>query len=76
MDIGFFLLSLFVIASGLAFLETGANPFIDLPESSESSEQRLNFSQAFNPTGSVVGVLQGIILFFPLLNPIYPKLNL
>jgi fucose permease len=31
MDIEFFLLSLFVIASGLAFLETGANPFIDLP---------------------------------------------
>jgi FHS family L-fucose permease-like MFS transporter len=55
-----------VIASGLAFLETGANPFIDLPESSESSVQRLNFSQAFNLIGSVVGVLPGTF-FFPLL---------
>ena len=46
---GFFLLALFVIAGGLAFLETGANPFIAQLGDPESSEQRLNFSQAFNP---------------------------
>lgn len=39
---GFFLLALFIIASGLAFLETGANPFIALLGRPESSEQRLN----------------------------------
>ena len=61
---GFFLLALFVIASGLAFLETGANPFIALLGNPESSEQRLNFSQAFNPIGSVVGVLLGTIFIF------------
>lgn len=61
---GFFLFGLFVIASGLAFLETGANPFIALMGNPESSEQRLNFSQAFNPIGSVTGVLLGTIFIF------------
>lgn len=63
-EYGFFLISLFVIASGLAFLETGANPFIALLGPSGSSEQRLNFSQAFNPIGSVVGVLLGTVFIF------------
>ncbi len=66
---GFFLLALFVIASGLAFLETGANPFIALLGNPESSEQRLNFSQAFNPIGSVVGVLLGTIFIFSGVEP-------
>lgn len=61
---GFFLMALFVIASGLAFLETGANPFIALLGKPDSSEQRLNFSQAFNPIGSVVGVLLGTVFIF------------
>jgi MFS transporter, FHS family, L-fucose permease len=66
---GFFLLALFVIASGLAFLETGANPFIALLGNPESSEQRLNFSQAFNPIGAVVGVLLGTVFIFSGLEP-------
>lgn len=65
----FFLLSLFVIASGLAFLETGANPFIALSGNTESSEQRLNLSQAFNPIGSVTGVLIGTIFIFSGIEP-------
>lgn len=68
-EYGFFLISLFVIASGLAFLETGANPFIALLGPSESSEQRLNFSQAFNPIGSVVGVLLGTVFIFSGVEP-------
>ena len=71
----FFLLSLFVIASGLAFLETGANPFIALSGSSESSEQRLNFSQAFNPIGSVTGVLIGTIFIFSGIEPDESKIT-
>ena len=55
----FFLFALFVIASGLAFLETGANSFISVLGDPASSERRLNFSQAFNPIGSIVGVLVG-----------------
>jgi FHS family L-fucose permease-like MFS transporter len=66
---GFFLAALFVIASGLAFLETGANPFIALLGDAESSEQRLNFSQAFNPIGSVTGVLLGTIFIFSGIEP-------
>jgi FHS family L-fucose permease-like MFS transporter len=53
---GFFLFALFVIASGASFLETGANPFIATLGDPESSERRLNFSQAFNPLGAISGV--------------------
>ena len=60
----FFLIALFVIASGLSFLETGANPFIAGLGSADSSERRLNFSQAFNPFGSILGVLIGTIFIF------------
>jgi MFS transporter, FHS family, L-fucose permease len=59
-----FLLALFVIASGLAFLETGANPFIAQLGDPESSERRLNFSQAFNPLGAISGVLIGTAFIF------------
>ncbi len=55
----FFLLALFVMASGLSFLETASSTFIALAGPAESSERRLNFSQAFNPLGSVAGALIG-----------------
>jgi MFS transporter, FHS family, L-fucose permease len=58
---GFFLFALFVIASGASFLETGANPFIATLGDPESSERRLNFSQAFNPIGAISGVGIGTI---------------
>ncbi|RPI16590.1 MAG: L-fucose:H+ symporter permease [Acidobacteriales bacterium] len=61
---GFFLFALFVIASGLAFLETGANPFIAVLGDPRTSERRLNFSQAFNPIGAICGVLIGTIFIF------------
>jgi FHS family L-fucose permease-like MFS transporter len=53
-----------VIASGAAFLETGANSFIALLGDPKTSERRLNFSQAFNPLGAVTGVLVGTIFIF------------
>ncbi|MGC2398644.1 MAG: L-fucose:H+ symporter permease [Acidobacteriaceae bacterium] len=61
---GFFLFALFVIASGLSFLETASNPFIAQLGASESSARRLNFSQAFNPLGSIAGVLVGTVFIF------------
>lgn len=61
---GFFLFALFVIASGLSFLETAANPFIAQLGEPESSEQRLNFSQAFNPFGAITGALIGTVFIF------------
>jgi FHS family L-fucose permease-like MFS transporter len=61
---GYFLFALFVIASGLAFLETGANPFIAVLGDPRTSERRLNFSQAFNPFGAISGVLIGTVFIF------------
>ena len=61
---GFFLFALFVIASGLSFLETASNPFIAQLGDPDTSEQRLNFSQAFNPIGAISGALIGTIFIF------------
>ncbi len=61
---GLFLMALFVIASGLGFLETGANPFIAQLGHPEDSARRLNFSQAFNPFGAISGVLIGTVFVF------------
>ncbi len=55
----FFLVALFIMASGLAFLETASNTFIALAGPAASSERRLNLSQAFNPLGAISGALIG-----------------
>lgn len=55
----FFLGALFVVASGLSFLETSANPMIAAMGAPERADQRLNFAQAFNPLGNIVGVTLG-----------------
>jgi len=55
----FFLGALFVIAAGLAFLETAANPMVATLGAPEEAERRLNFAQAFNPLGSIAGVAIG-----------------
>jgi FHS family L-fucose permease-like MFS transporter len=52
---GFFLVALYIIASGLAFLETAANPYVTMLGKPESSVQRLNFSQSFNGVALIVG---------------------
>ncbi len=61
---GLFLAAQFVIASGLSFLETGANPFIVQVGAPGSSERRLNFSQAFNPLGAITAGLIGTVFIF------------
>ena len=60
----FFLFALFVIASGLSFLETASNPFIAQLGDPDSSERRLNFAQAFNPIGAITGALIGTVFIF------------
>lgn len=59
-----FLMALFIIASGLAFLETGANSFISVLGDPDTSAQRLNFSQAFNPLGAMTGAFIGSQFIF------------
>lgn len=54
-----FLGALFVIASGLAFLETSANPLIVAMGDAATAERRLNFAQSFNPFGCIAGILIG-----------------
>ncbi len=53
---GFFLVSLYILTFGLAFLETTANPYILSMGSEETSTRRLNLAQAFNPLGSLLGM--------------------
>jgi FHS family L-fucose permease-like MFS transporter len=44
----YFLGALFIIACGLTFLETAANPYVTILGPSETATRRLNFSQSFN----------------------------
>ena len=59
-----FLFALFVIACGLACLETAANPYVTVLGAPETSERRLNLSQSFFGVGSTIGPLIGGALFF------------
>lgn len=53
----FFLVSLWIITCGLAFLETTSNPLILFLGHNETSTQRLNLAQAFNPIGAITGLI-------------------
>lgn len=54
-----FLFALFIIASGLAFLETSANPLVTVLGPANGAARRLNLAQSFNPLGSITGVVIG-----------------
>ncbi len=58
----FTLLCLFIIACGLTFLETAANPYSSVLGPRDSSEQRLNLSQSFNGLGWIIGPALGGML--------------
>lgn len=53
---GFFLISLYILTFGLAFLETIANPFILSMGEESTATRRLNLAQSFNPLGSILGM--------------------
>lgn len=55
----FFLGALFIIASGLTFLETAANPYITIIGPPGSATQRLNFAQSFNGLAVMIAPLIG-----------------
>lgn len=50
----FFLGALFIIACGLTFLETAANPYVTVLGPPETATQRINFSQSFNGLAAFV----------------------
>jgi MFS transporter, FHS family, L-fucose permease len=55
----FFRIALFILACGLATLETVAHPFVASLGSQRTSAQRLNFTQGFNGLGGIAGTLLG-----------------
>ncbi|MFY8019714.1 MAG: L-fucose:H+ symporter permease [Bacteroidia bacterium] len=63
----FFLLALFIVASGLTFLETAANPYVTILGEKETATRRLNFAQSFNGLGASLAAFFGgkIILSEP-----------
>jgi MFS transporter, FHS family, L-fucose permease len=56
---GFFRMALFILACGLATLETVAHPYAAALGDERRSEQRINFSQTFNAIGTIIGPLLG-----------------
>jgi FHS family L-fucose permease-like MFS transporter len=53
----FYLIAIYIMASGCSVLETSANPYIMAMGSPETATRRLNIAQAFNPIGSILGIL-------------------
>ena len=47
----------FIIATGMCFLETAANPYVSVLGSSDSAPQRLNLAQSFNGLGAFVAAM-------------------
>lgn len=68
MSYGHFLIALFILAGGLSILETSANPYIVVMGPEESGTRRLNLAQAFNPIGSITGVLLSKVFILSQLN--------
>ena len=64
-----FLIAYFIQTCGLSFLETSANPYILSMGSEESSTQRLNLAQSFNPIGSITGMFVAKTFIQARLNP-------
>ena len=55
----FFLVALFIIASGATFLETVANPYMAKLGDEKSGARRLNFAQSFNGVGAFIAPILG-----------------
>src|SRR5574344_108350 len=47
----------FVIATGMCFLETAANPYVTILGSAETAERRLNLAQSFNGLGAFISAM-------------------
>lgn len=52
----FFLIAIYILTFGLAFLETSANPYILSMGDERTATRRLNLAQAFNPLGLMGGL--------------------
>ncbi|MXV16380.1 L-fucose:H+ symporter permease [Hufsiella ginkgonis] len=61
---GFFGVALFIVGCGLSTLETVAHPFVASLGDQRTSDQRINFAQAFNAVGAIAGPLLGSYFLF------------
>lgn len=59
-----FLVALFIIACGLACLETSANPYSTVLGPKQYAARRINISQSFNGLGWILGPLMGGLFIF------------
>ena len=53
----FYLCVFFVIATGMCFLETAANPYVTVLGAPESAHRRLNLAQSFNGLGAFISAM-------------------
>jgi FHS family L-fucose permease-like MFS transporter len=60
----YFLIALYIIAFGLAFLETAANPYISILGESSTASARLNLAQSFYGLGAILGPIIGGLFIF------------
>ncbi|HOJ36845.1 MAG TPA: sugar MFS transporter [Ignavibacteriales bacterium] len=58
----FFLVALFILASGITVLQVAANPYVVVLGKPETSSARLNLTQAFNSLGTTVAPFIGSYL--------------
>jgi MFS transporter, FHS family, L-fucose permease len=63
-DYTFFLMALFVLATGVTLLQIAANPYAAIMGSPESAASRLNMAQGLNSLGTTVGPIIGAILIY------------
>lgn len=54
---GVYLAIFFLIATGMCFLETAANPYVTALGDAESAPRRLNLAQAFNGLGAFIAAM-------------------
>ncbi|QCR22671.1 sugar MFS transporter [Pontibacter sp. SGAir0037] len=60
----FFLVALFVLASGITILQIAANPYVTILGAPEGAASRLNLTQALNSLGTTVAPVIGGYLIF------------
>jgi MFS transporter, FHS family, L-fucose permease len=58
----FYLVAIFILASGCSILETTANPYILSMGSEETATRRLNLAQSFNPFGAATGIILSMMM--------------
>jgi FHS family L-fucose permease-like MFS transporter len=63
-EYSFFLFALFLIASGIAFLETAANLYVTVLGDAKSGDFRLNLAQSFNGLSTILGPVIGSLFIF------------